>query len=352
MEPSLATAATGFVGADYPWLDVPLGKALSTQHGHALLVHGPDGVGQFEFCLRLAQAWLCEHADRVPGAPACGVCASCHLVAAQVHPDLLVLVPEALREPLGWGAADNESADSGEEKKSKTKPSAEIKVDAVRRAVAFAQQTSARGCCKVIVIYPADRMNAVSANTLLKTLEEPPGAARFILGAGQVEGLLPTIRSRCQAFRLDLPDVSAAQNWLTQRGLKQPDVALAASGGEPLTALDHARQGLDADTWVKLPRLVQAGQAGPLANWPVALVVDTLQKLCLDLTLLSLGQAPRYFPANSLPKGIPTRRLVGWSGSLRKSRRQADHPLNALLQIENLVMQAQQALTGAVLPPT
>lgn len=351
METDQAVAASGFVCADYPWLDTSLHKALSTQRAHALLVHGPAGVGQFEFCLRLAQAWLCEHASRAPGAPACGTCASCHLVVAQAHPDLLVLVPEALRESLGWGASDGEAADATDEKKSKAKPSAEIKVDAIRRAVAFAQQTSARGRCKVVVVYPADRINTVSANTLLKTLEEPPGAARFVLGASQIEGLLPTIRSRCQGYRLDLPDTDVAQAWLAKQGLPEPAVALAASGGEPLTALDHARQGLDASTWVKVPKLVLTGQVGPLANWPVALVVATMQKLCLDLTLQSLGEAPRYFPAGCLPKGVPSARLIGWSTSLRKSMRQADHPLNALLQIENLVMQAQQVLSGAVLPP-
>jgi DNA polymerase-3 subunit delta' len=339
------------VSAAYPWLDAPLAQALATLRGHALLVHGPAGVGQFEFGLRLAQAWLCEDQRRAPGAPACGVCPSCHLVVAQAHPDLMVLVPEALRDVLGWGATDGEASDAADDKKSKAKPSAEIKVEAVRRAVAFAQQTSARGVCKVVVIYPAERMNAVSANTLLKTLEEPPGVARFVLGASQTEGLLPTIRSRCQGFRLGLPDSAVAQNWLLQQGLEQPAVALGASGGEPLTALDQVRQGLDAAVWSKLPKLMHAGQVGPLANWPVSLVVDTLQKLCLDLTLQTLGQAPRYFPPASLPQGARLQRLVAWSVQLRRSKRQADHPLNAMLQIENLVMQAQQALSGAVLPP-
>lgn len=339
------------VSADYPWLDVSLTQALATLRGHALLVHGPAGVGQFEFGLRLAQAWLCEGTGRAPGEPACGECPSCHLVTAQGHPDLLVLVPEAQRDVLGWGATDGEAGESADDKKSKAKPSSEIKVEAVRRAVAFAQQTSARGVCKVVVIYPAERMNAVSANTLLKTLEEPPGAARFVLSASQTEGLLPTIRSRCQGFRLALPDAAIAQAWLAAQGLAQPDVALAASGGEPLTALDQVRQGLDATVWAKVPKLMQAGQVGPLGNWPIALVVDTLQKLCLDLTLQTLGQAPRYFPQASLPQGARLQRLVAWSTQLRKSKRQAEHPLNAMLQIENLVMQAQQALSGAVLPP-
>jgi DNA polymerase-3 subunit delta' len=338
-----------FVTADFPWLDDSLAQALSSQRGHALLVHGPTGVGQFEFCLRLAQAWLCEQKDRAPGAGACGLCASCHLVSAQAHPDLMVLVPEALRDQIGWG----EDGDAGGESegKSKAKPSSEIKVDAVRRAVAFAQQTSARGVCKVVVIYPAERMNAVSANTLLKTLEEPPGAARFVLGTGNTEGLLPTIRSRCQSFRLNLPESQGAQAWLSQQGVSQPEVALAASGGEPLVAVDLARQGLDATTWVKVPKIVLSGQVGPLANWPVPLVVDTFQKLCLDMTLESLGHSPRYFPGVCLPKGANLTRLVAWSSALRKSKRQAEHPLNASLQIESLVMQAQQAITGAVLPP-
>ena len=80
-----------------PWLAGPLAEALRTQHGHALLVHGPQGIGQFELALSLAQSWLCE----ARGADAaCGRCAACHLVQARAHPDLLVLVPEALAEAL------------------------------------------------------------------------------------------------------------------------------------------------------------------------------------------------------------------------------------------------------------
>lgn len=337
------------VDADYPWLDEPLSRALSGQRGHALLVHGPFGVGQFEFCLRLAQAWLCEQPDRQPGTGACGVCSSCHLVSAHGHPDLMVIAPEALQESLGWAPDDDTPKES--EGRSKSKPSAEIKVDAIRRAVAFAQQTSARGVCKVVVVYPAERMNAVAANTLLKTLEEPPGAARFVLGAGQSESLLPTIRSRCQNFRLTLPATAAAHDWLAEQGVSQPAIALGASGGEPLTAIDLARQGVDAALWVKLPGAILGGQPGALVTWPVALLVDTLQKLCLDLTLLALGQSPRYFPASCLPRGAKLPRLIAWAGTLRKFKRHAEHPSNAALQIESLLMQAQQAISGAVLPP-
>ena len=60
-----------------PWLEEPLRRALATQRGHALLIHGPQGVGQFELALTLAQAWLCESEE---GARPCGRCASCRLV--------------------------------------------------------------------------------------------------------------------------------------------------------------------------------------------------------------------------------------------------------------------------------
>ncbi|HEV7913758.1 MAG TPA: DNA polymerase III subunit delta', partial [Albitalea sp.] len=178
-----------------PWLEAPLRQALATRHAHALLIHGPQGIGQFELALTLAQAWLCEGeaADKP-----CGRCASCKLVQARSHPDLLVLLPEALRESLGWAGADD--ADSGgDDKGGKRKPSKEIRVDEIRQAIGFAQTTSARGRCKVVLIHPAERMNGVSANALLKTLEEPPGEARLLLSCAAPDALLPTIRSRCQA---------------------------------------------------------------------------------------------------------------------------------------------------------
>ena len=237
-----------------PWLGAPLQEALRTQRGHALLIHGPQGIGQFELALTLAQAWLCE---TNPKQQPCGTCASCRLVQAHSHPDLLGLLPEALRESLGWGSA--EEGDDGEGKASKAKPSKEIKVEAVRAAVSFAQSTSARGRRKVVVIHPAERMNAIAANTLLKTLEEPPGAARFVLSCGAPDALLPTIRSRCQSVALGLPPSEQAAAWLTAQGVANAAVMLAATGGQPQEALAWSQQGIDAALWARLPSLVAQG---------------------------------------------------------------------------------------------
>jgi DNA polymerase-3 subunit delta' len=324
-----------------PWLGTPLQEALRTQRGHALLIHGPQGIGQFELALTLAQAWLCE---TNPTQQPCGVCTSCRLVQAHSHPDLLVLLPEALRESLGWGSA--EDGDDGEGKASKAKPSKEIKVEAVRAAVSFAQSTSARGQRKVVLVHPAERMNAIAANTLLKTLEEPPGDARFVLSCGAPDALLPTIRSRCQAVPLALPPAAVASAWLAQQQVAQPDVLLAAAGGQPLEALEWVREGVDAVTWTRLPKQLAAGEVGALATWPLPRLVDALHKLCHDAMCLACGAPPRYFPLAALPSGAALPALVAWSRALRQTVRHDEHPWNLPVMVESLVLQAQQALSA------
>lgn len=327
-----------------PWLDDWLANALRTQRGHAVLIHGPQGIGQWQLSLTLAQAWLCEGGQGVRRP--CGVCASCRLVQAHSHPDLLVLVPEALQASLGWQAGEAEAEPS--EGSSKKQPSKEIKVDAVRGAVAFAQTTPARGAGKVVVMHPAERMNGIAANALLKTLEEPAGASRFVLSCAAPETLLPTIRSRCQALSLRLPDAGAAAQWLAGQGVARADVMLAAAGGQPLDAIEWVKDGMDAQRWLQLPAAMRRGDAAVLSGWSIARAVDALQKLCDDVVRTSLGAAPRYFPAEVVPSQPDLERLDAWSRDLARAARHAEHPLNAGLMIETLVTQARQALsTGA-----
>ena len=205
----------GLRPALWPWLQQPLTEALSQLRSHAALLHGPDGVGQFEFALALARAWLCEARPAgAPAAPACGRCASCHLVEAGSHPDLMVILPEALQGSLGWGSAAGEEGSDSERAGKARKPSQEIKVDAIRQVVQFSHHTASRGRAKVVLVHPVERMNLIAANTLLKTLEEPPGQVRFVLSGAALDQLLPTVRSRCQAWRLSLPEADVAARWL------------------------------------------------------------------------------------------------------------------------------------------
>ena len=329
-----------------PWLEPVLRRTLDSQRAHALLLHGPQGVGQFELALVLAQAWLCEAAHG--HARPCGVCASCRLGQAHSHPDLLVLVPEALQESLQWGTTDAADADEAPSARAgKAKPSQDIKVEAVRAAVSFAQTTSARGRGKVVVLHPAERMNVVSANTLLKTLEEPPGNARVALSCAAPDALLPTIRSRCQSVAMSLPPQEQAIEWLAHHGVANPDVMLRATGGQPQEALAWVRQGIDATQWARIPELVGQGASSMFTAWPVPRVVDALQKLCHDAACVAAGAAPRYFPAATVPAGADGAALSAWMRELGRVSRHAEHPWNVGLMIESLIQQGQRALVGA-----
>lgn len=331
-----------------PWLETPLRQALGRQHGHALLIAGPAGVGQFELAIALAQAWLCEAppSARASGQGACGECAACRLHPSLAHPDLLVLLPAALRESLGWDDDDDTAA----EKSAKAKPSKEIKVDAIRRAVAFAQGTGARGRAKVVVVYPAERMNGIAAHALLKTLEEPPGATRFILASASADALLPTIRSRCQTVALALPERELAIGWLAGLGVADPEVMLAATGGQAQQVMEWHQAGIHAAGWRALPQALARGEAGVLAGWALPQVVAALQKVCHDAMCRAAGAAPRYFPASAyerLPKpdrGVGLQRLGEWSRELNRIARHVEHPFSAPLMLDALVGQARAAL--------
>lgn len=332
--------------APLPWLATPLQQALHQQRGHALLVQGSDGVGALPFTLSLAQSWLCERAG--PGSalqPACGRCASCHLVGTHLHPDLFVLMPETLRRLHTWPLRDDK--EGGED--SKRKPSKQLRIDEVRALIDWATRTSARGRGKVAVLHPAEALNVQSANALLKTLEEPPAGTRLVLSSADPARLLPTLRSRCQLAQLGTPDEATATAWLAEQGVPQAGVLLSACSGRPLDVLAWTQAGVDAAAWAGLPRAVVNGQGGVLAAWPVPLMLDALLKLCHDATALAHGAQPHYFARAALPsRAAEPSALRAWAVELARVARHAEHPWNEGLLAESLVAQAQRALAPAV----
>jgi len=331
-----------------PWLAAPLAQMLAQQRGHALLVHAAPGIGALPFVLALAQGWLCE-AEATHTPRPCGQCAGCRLLQSRSHPDLRVLLPEAIAQTLGWAAA-GEDVDGGDGSRSKKKPSRQIRIDEVRAAIDWTGRTSSRGGAKVVVIHPAEAMNTQSASALLKTLEEPPGGARLLLSCAQPEQLLPTVRSRCQRVVLPAPSAAQAVQWLLAQGLPGlPDersaaVLLAATGGLPLDVLDWLAAGVSADSWAALPAAVAAGRLQALAGWPLPRAIDALSKLCHDAMVQAAGGAPRHYPSVPAGAGLPA--LAGWSQQMARAARSQDHPWNEALRIEALLGQGAACWRG------
>ena len=143
-----------------PWISKQC-QHLLTQPGHAWLLLGPSGLGQYRLALELARSWLCEN----PSAQgACGHCHSCHAIGVRTHADLCVLMPETHMLRLNWPLSEKAQAEIDDKKR---KPSREIRVDAMRDTIEFSQRTSARGRGKVVLVFPAEDMNAITANALL-----------------------------------------------------------------------------------------------------------------------------------------------------------------------------------------
>lgn len=325
-----------------PWLAAQA-RELLAQRGHAWLLHGPSGLGQYTLALELATAWLC---DQPTAEGACGTCESCHAVAVRTQADLLVLMPETAMMALGWPLSEKAQQDIDEKKR---KPSREIRVEAMRDAIEFAQRTSGRGRGKVVLAYPAERMNTVTANALLKTLEEPPGDVRFLLASEAAHQLLPTIRSRCLGHPMRWPTQDEALGWLAGEGVAVADaqVLLRAAGGRPEEALSLARAGRDARQWSQLPRAIARGDVSVLSDCTPAQAIDILQKLCHDMLAVLTGAHPRFFAAADLPAGGHPGSLGTWWRDLTREQRTAEHPFNAGLMLEALVAQARTALHSA-----
>ena len=323
-----------------PWIARQANDLLA-QRGHAWLLQGPSGLGQYELALALVSTWLCEK-PTVQGA--CGNCPSCHAVAVRTHADLAVLMPETVMIELGWPLS--EKAQDEIDKKTR-KPSKEIRVDAMRDAVEFSQRTDARGRGKAVLVFPAERMNTITANTLLKTLEEPPGDVRFVLAAEAAHMLLPTIRSRCLAHTMKWPEADEALTWLSGQGVTVPvaQSLLRSAGGRPTDVLRQAESGLSPDWWAALPKAMRGGDARHLANMSPAQAIDALQKLCHDMVLRHSGAAPRFFDASQLPPSHASVAVLSdWFKRLMQSSRTAEHPFNAGLMLEALTADAQQTL--------
>ncbi|PHM19382.1 MAG: DNA polymerase III subunit delta' [Curvibacter sp. PD_MW3] len=324
-----------------PWI-AEQSRQLLAQRGHAWLLQGPSGLGQYSLALALVRAWLCEN----PGEEgACGQCPSCHAIDVHTHADLCVLMPEVTMLELGWPLDEKAQAEVDEKKR---KPSKEIRIEAMRDAIEFAQRTSARGRGKAVLVFPAERMNNVTANALLKTLEEPPGDVRFVLASEAAHMLLPTIRSRCLGHTMHWPDEQASLTWLQTQGITDQDapILLRAAGGRPEDALRFADSTREPKSWSALPRAVARGEVGVFKDWTPAQAIDALHKLCHDLLARQVGAVPRFFDASELPAAGSLAALSAWARELALASRTAEHPFNSGLMLEDLVSRAQSALNS------
>lgn len=146
---------------------------------HAWLFTG-ENSNKIDFARDLAQRFLCtaaSHATRP-----CNECKACNLFAAGTHPDFCAITTDATQHS--------------------------ITIDEIRAVNYFVQAKPQLAQYKIVLIYPAEKLNNNAANALLKNLEEPASNTLFFLLAKHPALLLPTIVSRVVQYHFTEQDVA------------------------------------------------------------------------------------------------------------------------------------------------
>ena len=214
---------------------------------HALLLTGPEGAGKFALALSFASYLLCEHPT---DGDSCGTCPGCVKTSRLEHPDLHFIFPTIRKQTCKSLYRKWEDMVTRTPYFNLDTWLAEMGADR-EQAVIYAQESDAiqdalhlhstEGGRKVVIIWLPERMNEVTANKMLKLLEEPPEGTVFLLVSEAPEMLLPTVISRTQRFAV-------------------PPIA----EGDMREAL-ISRHGLDADTAARLSHEVRGSYTEALA---------------------------------------------------------------------------------------
>lgn len=302
-----------------PWQQRALERVLASHAaqrlGHGLLVCGPARLGKRALVEAIAARLLCTGAE--PGAPACGACRGCRLLAAGNHPDL---------HRISFALND------------KGEPRSVIVVEQMRVLSDKISLTGQLGGAIVCLIDPADALNHNAANALLKTLEEPQDGRFLILVSDAPYRLSATIRSRCQRIELRPPSIDEARAWLLAHDLPVARVeqALALADGHPGEA-----QALLSEGGLELREAVQrdlealAARRAPLSETVKAWLDDRPQERLAHAAALArtrgrerlLGGEPDAFPD-----------LADWYDRANRVRALLDTPLKADLLLGELLI--------------
>ena len=291
------------------WLD----SARNGRMPHAVLLSGPEGVGK-----RAAAAWMARRRLSI-GQPG-------------DIPEYPFEVPE--HADLRWLTRP-------EDKQS-------ILIEQIRDLVADLALTSYEGIGKVAVIEPADLMTTSAANSLLKTLEEPPGDTLLILVADRTGRLPATIYSRCQRIDCRLPGEDIALDWLDRLkpGATWSD-ALRVSGGAPIRALEASQQLEASSTMARDFQAVAAGQASPVevaavwAKQDVRFVLEWLARAVQEAARSRVGGANPGATAaigDSVLQRMDSRNLFCYLDMINRLRGRPGGSFNVQLTLESLLI--------------
>ena len=288
-------------------------RAAQGRVPHAVMLLGPAGAGK-----RCAAAWIAGH--------------QLGLAKTSVLPEYPCSVPE--HADLRWMRPPEDKHTIG--------------IEQIRELVAEMSMTSYAGGSKVAVIEPANAMTANAANSLLKTLEEPPGDALLMLVTDKTGRLPATIFSRCQRINMPVPSESESLEWLDrlQPATNWPH-ALRAAGNAPLAAIT-ACESLDAGKAMSRDfAALSAGSVGPLdvasqwARHDAEFVLDWMAREVQKCIYAATGAASAIAGravGDSVLKRMDRRNLFCYLDIINRLRGQPAGSFNFQLTLESLLI--------------
>ncbi|MDP2247694.1 MAG: DNA polymerase III subunit delta', partial [Nitrosomonadales bacterium] len=231
--------------------------------------------------------------------------------------------------------------------KKTTKKSQQISVVQVRELANFLTLSSHQSDgLRIVLIHPAEALNAASANSLLKMLEEPPAGVIFLLVTHQLNRLLPTIISRCQKVDMPMPARDIALSWLKEQGQADAERLLDYAGGSPLSVIRNSEQNaamFNTELLVQGRKLDPFSAASAAAAQGMELAIDGLQKWVYDLLSCLLTGKIRYHNQHAgalqaMAKSVDLGLLLEFQRKLNEAKKSANHPLNNELQLETIFL--------------
>jgi DNA polymerase-3 subunit delta' len=330
---------------DLPWAAQSISD-LGNTLPNSLLIYGQSGIGKRAISKLIAQSILCSESPNL-GTP-CNKCSDCDLFLAETHPDFRLISNEGDEEA-------NEIDTAASTKKTSQK---NISIAMIRGLSEYVTIKPLRDRAKVIVIDPADSMNANAANALLKVLEEPPIYAHLILITRSPQVVLPTIASRCLKLKIKAPSESAAIQWLEAHADSKHNryikLALRLSSGAPMRAIELCedeqfftlredifgeldQRALDIFRLAELCEKLEPTQTSAIFNSLFLDVMCVQEGGDVQYNLDHIEIVERWANSKS------GKDLVHWVDDWVEFARSANHPLNKRLALEALFLKTPKS---------
>lgn len=322
----------------YPWQEEDFTQLtkIADNGFSAILLNGRVGIGADSLVTEYVKFLLCESPQALNDKSvrsSCGTCQSCRLLELGNSPDYYYL-----------NVAEEQKA---------------ISVADVRLMINFLALSPNLAAFKVVVIPELTLLNQSSANALLKIVEEPPAYVRFVFFTANISFVLATLKSRCLAYTLKLPDPKTALDYLSIGDVPttKSKFWLNYYDNSPLFTLEVTDEQLELFvTTLNTPSIdniflnVTEFDGKKIS---FGMILDLLAKWLYDLASIKLGGQARYFgqhysiecqtSMNNLVNKISRiSEVFSLNDQVNFLSSWATHPLNYKLQLENLLFQYQK----------